>query len=432
MDFYIISLGCAKNLVDSERLSNLLTKNNYKMTDDVSEASLIIINTCGFIEEAKRESVETILEVIKGKKKNSKIMVFGCLVQRYKKELEEMMPEVDFFLPVMPVEKLFREIKKEFPVKRGVFKLGEGKRICFTPPSYSYIKISDGCNNECSYCTIPFIRGKLKSLTIDEILLNVKRLLDKGVNEINLIAQDITLYGKDLYGKPSLELLLERILSIKRDFWLRLLYLYPSRITSTLIKLIKNDSRIVKYLDIPIQHVSNRILRLMRRHYTKEILINKIQMLREYIPNISIRTSLITGFPTETEDDFFELVEFVKMIRFNHLGVFEYSDEEGTRAFSLKPKVPRDIRRRRRSIILKVQKEVVKENSRFYIGKTLPCLVEMPVDEYGALWSGRIYCQAPEVDGCVYITGYEESMGNIVPVKIKRFKNYDFLGACCK
>lgn len=430
MKFYIISLGCAKNLVDSEKLSKFLIKNKYSITDNIEEADLLVINTCGFIVDAKRESIETIFEVINRKKEHSKIVVFGCLVQRYKKELKELIPEVNLFLPVMPVEKVFGEIKRRFPVKDGYSLDFEKTKLHFTPPSYTYIKISDGCNNFCSYCTIPFIRGRLNSFNVESILKDVKVSLDKGAKELNLIAQDITSYGLDLYGKPSLELLIRRILDIKKEFWLRLLYLYPSRLTHELIKLIKNDSRIVKYLDIPIQHVSSRILRLMNRHYTKELLIEKINMLRENIPDITLRTSLIVGFPTETEEEFNELLEFVKIVKFDHLGVFEYSKEEGTLAFSLEPQIPRNIKRKRRAILLKIQREIVKNHSESFINKVFPCLIEMPVDEYGALWSGRIYSQAPEVDGCVYVTGYLKKMGHIVNVKIRGFKDYDFYAEC--
>lgn len=430
MYFYFISLGCAKNLVDSEKISEQLMRAGYVITEDISEASIIIINTCGFIKEAKKESIDVILNTLKEKPLNSKVIVYGCLVQRYKEELEELIPEVDIFLPIIPYKEFTEEIKKVFPVQRVSLKKIQ-KKILFTPPSYTYIKISEGCVNRCSYCSIPIIRGHLRSYHLNDIMTEVKKALERGAYEINLIAQDLTAYGADIYGKPSLNLLIKNILSIKRDFWLRLLYLYPSRISSELIKLIQSDSRIVKYVDIPIQHVNNRILRLMNRHYTKEILLKKIELLREKIPSIAIRTSIITGFPTETDEDFQELLDFVKEVKFENLGVFEYSSEEETDASSIQPVVPSHIRKKRRKILMDNQRELVIEKNSSLKGKTFTCLVELPVDEYGGIWTGRIYSQAPEVDGMVYLRNYNASKDKrIVNVKINGFKDYDLLGEC--
>lgn len=428
MKFYLISLGCAKNLVDSERLTDRLLKTGYTITGDITEASLVIINTCGFIREAKKESIDTIFSVVQEKPEDAKVLVFGCLVQRYRQELEKLIPEVDLFLPVLPYDELAQNIKRIFPPHKIISK--ENTKIAFTPPSYTYIKISDGCRNFCSYCTIPLIRGPLKSLPVEEILRQIKNALDKGVFEINLIAQDITSYGTDLYGKPYLDMLLKKILSLKKDFWLRLLYLYPSRITPEIIEIIKSDSRIVKYLDIPVQHVSNRLLKLMNRDYTKELLIKKIKLLREKLPSVSIRTSLIVGFPSESEDDFQELLEFIQQIRFDHLGVFEYSPEEETKAFSIKPRVSAAVKRKRKKLLMGTQKNLVRAKNMALKGKTFPCLMELPVDEYGSVWTGRLSSQAPEVDGVVYVTGYTESMGKIINVRIKDFKDYDLLGEC--
>lgn len=268
MNFFMISLGCAKNLVDSEKLSKELEKKGYFLTDDINKAGLIIINTCGFIKSAKEESIDTIISVLSEKPKKAKVVVYGCLVQRYKEELEKNIPEISAFFPLLPYEKLANEISKICPVKKS--KKTETKQILFTPPSYTYVKIAEGCRNYCSYCAIPLIRGPLKSFPMELIIREIEDRLDSGYKEINLIAQDITSYGIDLYKKPSLTTLIKNILKIKKDFWLRLLYLFPSRIEDELIELIKSDERIVKYLDIPIQHINNRILKLMNRNYQKK------------------------------------------------------------------------------------------------------------------------------------------------------------------
>lgn len=431
MKFYLISLGCAKNLVDSEKLTKFLLKEGYVFTDDISNASLVIINTCGFIQDAKKESIETIFSILEEKPKDAKVIVYGCLVKRYEKVLKNLIPEVDLFLSLLPPEEIKNEIMKNFPTILKA-KEEQQKKPLFTPPSYKYIKISDGCRNLCSYCTIPFIRGPLKSLPIEDIVKQVKTALTQGAYEINIIAQDITTYGMDLYGKPSLERLLRCILSIKKDFWLRLLYLYPTRISTDLIKLIKADSRIVKYLDIPIQHVNNRILKLMNRQYTKEFLYKKIEILREILPEIALRTSLIVGFPTEREEDFQELVDFIKVVKFEHLGVFEYSPEENTSAFFLKQKVNYKLKRKRRKIIMDIQSKLVKVKNINMKGRILPCMIEFPVDKYGIVWQGRIYSQAPEVDGVVYITGYNNDMNNITNIIINDYKDHDLIGECLK
>ncbi len=429
MTFYLINLGCAKNLVDSQKITEELQKEGYLLTEDINKASFIFINTCGFIKDAKEESIDTIFRTLDAKPKDAKVIVYGCFAQRYLKELPELIPEVDLFLPIMSPNKIAREIKQLIPIDTfRKCKNNLQKKILFTPPSYTYIKISEGCNNLCSYCAIPLIRGHLKSYPIKEIVSQINKAVDEGYYEINIIAQDITAYGMDLYGKPSLGLLLKNILSIDKEFWLRLLYLHPSRISSELVNIISTDSRIVKYLDIPIQHVNNRILKLMNRNYSKELLIEKIEMLREKIPSLTLRTSLIVGFPSESEEEFEELLDFVKTVKFDHVGVFEYSHEEDTNAFSLRPIIPKAISRKRKRILMTAQKEIVKSKNRSLINKVFPCIIELPVDEYGSVWTGRIYSQAPEVDGIVYITGYKKTMGRIIPVRIKKHKEYDLIG----
>ncbi|GAB4435456.1 MAG: 30S ribosomal protein S12 methylthiotransferase RimO [bacterium] len=424
--FYLISLGCAKNLVESEKLSNALLQRGFNITDDIKKAALIVINTCGFIKEAKEETIETILSALEEKPSAAKVIVFGCMVQRYYDEMKEALPEVDLFLPVLPYEEIAKRIAQQFPPQKASAKPAE-KKILFTPESYAYIKIADGCKNYCSYCAIPLIRGALRSRTKEEIIAEVKLRLKSGVRELNIIAQDITSYGTDIYGKPALAELLREILKIKGDYWIRLLYLYPSKITDELINLIASEERIVKYLDIPLQHTEDRILKLMNRNYSKEMVAELLEKLRSRIPHLTLRTSIIVGFPTESEEEFSNLCNFLERFRFDHLGVFEYSPEEDTKAKELKPKVPSRIRAQRRKILLKKQSNIAFEQNRRFLGKTLPAVVESPFDDFGAVWTGRIYSQAPEVDGITYITNYTPEKGSLIKVLIKDIKDYDLI-----
>ncbi|MCX7991159.1 MAG: 30S ribosomal protein S12 methylthiotransferase RimO [Proteobacteria bacterium] len=428
MNFYLISLGCAKNLVDSEKLTNELEKKGYFLTDDINKSELIIINTCGFIKSAKEESVDTILSVISDKPKKAKVIVYGCLVQRYKEELEKTIPEISAFFPILPYEKLAEEISKICPVK----KVGkeERKKILFTPPSYTYVKIAEGCRNFCSYCAIPLIRGSLKSFPREIILREIEDRLDSGYKEINLIAQDITSYGIDLYKKPSLSKLISEILKIKKDFWLRLLYLFPTRIDDDLIEIIKSDSRIVKYLDIPIQHINDRILKLMNRDYTKKDILKTIDKLREKVDGITLRSSFIVGFPTETEKDFEELVDFIRTKELDHIGVFDYSKEEDTPAFKLKPMVTSQIKKKRKRVLMNIQKDIEIKKNKEKKGKIYKCIIDKPADDFGAVYEGRIYSQAPEVDGITYVRNYDIKKGLFVDVKIKTFRQYDLIADC--
>lgn len=424
--FYLISLGCAKNLVESENLSNALTQKGFIITDKIRDASLIVINTCGFIKEAKQESINTILSVFTEKKRSAKVVVFGCLVQRYLEDLKISLPEVHLFLPVMPFFEAANKIAEVFPPNVAKQKKSE-KNLLFTPNAYTYVKISDGCKNYCSYCAIPLIRGSLKSRHIDEILAEVETKVKKGVKELNLIAQDITAYGTDIYGKPSLEMLVRKILKIKGDYWLRLLYLYPTRVSDELIDIVANEEKVVKYLDIPLQHSENRILKLMNRNYTKAEVTELIEKIRSKIPSIFLRTSLIVGFPTESDEDFLNLVDFVKKIKFEHLGVFEYSLEEDTSSSKLTPKILAKVKQKRKREIMKIQKVIAQEKNRAFIGKIYPCLIESYVDEFGAIWTGRIYTQAPDVDGVTFVANYNPKMGYLTKVKIEDVKGYDLI-----
>jgi len=329
---------------------------------------------------------------------------------------------------VYPYDELTDEIMKTFPPRLASQK-GKPAKVAFTLPSYTYVKIAEGCRNNCSYCTIPLIRGPLKSIPIDDIVHQVKASLEKGFFEINLIAQDLGVYGADLYSRPALSKLLKSILAIRKDFWLRLLYLYPSRISPELIDTIRSDPRIVHYIDMPIQHVSNRMLKLMNRDYTKELLRKKIAHLRKAIPGVALRTTFMVGFPTEEEKDFRELEQFLKEIEFDHVGVFEYSPEEDTSAYSLRPRVPPPIKRNRKTILMEIQRDIVKNKNNRLIGKKFLCLVEQPLDK-GSRWEGRIYSQAPEVDSVVYIKGYKKHMGTVTTIQVTGFQDYDLTAEC--
>lgn len=424
--FYLISLGCAKNLVESEKLSNALAKKGFFIADDITESAIVVVNTCGFIQKAKKESIQTILGVLEEKSKSAKVVVFGCMVQRYLDELRQALPEVDLFLPVLPYEELAEKIVAAFPPSSSVVKKPDSK-ILFTPESYTYVKISDGCRNFCSYCAIPIIRGALKSRQIDDIVTEVREKLKTGVKEINLIAQDITAYGADIYGKPSLERLIKELLKVNGDYWIRLLYLYPTRISDELIKMIASEERIVKYLDIPLQHSEDRILKLMNRTYNKEDILVLLEKLRKNIPSLFLRTSFIVGFPTETEDEFDKLAEFVEDVKFEHLGVFTYSPEEDTLAKSLKPKVTTKIKQNRKRILMSIQSEIAFEKNKNLVGKVFKGILEYPVDNFGAVWAGRIYSQAPEVDGITYVTNCSPSKGTFVTLKISEVQDYDLI-----
>lgn len=430
MRFFIINMGCAKNLVESERLTETLTLSGYTIVHDIGKAELIIINTCGFIKEAKEESINTILKTLQEKPKKAYVVVFGCLVHRYLEELKTSIPEVELFLPVMPAKDIAEAIKNHFPP--GKAKTKTLQKFFFTPPVYKYLKVADGCKNYCSYCVIPLIRGDLRSRDLEDILKEAKEAINNGVIELNIIGQDITAYGEDIYGRPKLIELVKSLLQIDKYFWVRLLYLYPTRIPDEIFHIMNSDKRLLPYLDIPIQHADDRILKLMNRDYKKAELIKTIDEIRNKVPQIVLRTSLIAGFSTESEEDFENLLAFVKKIKFDHLGVFTYSPEEDTVAFNLKPRIPVSTRRKRKRILMKEQYKIVQEKLKSLKNIVLQCLVEEPLDELGAVWVGRFYGQAPEVDGVVYITDYEPSMGKLVSVKIIDYKDYDLIGKAFK
>ncbi|MFA5145480.1 MAG: 30S ribosomal protein S12 methylthiotransferase RimO [Candidatus Omnitrophota bacterium] len=405
----ILSLGCPRNLVDSENILGRLNLKGYPIVD-IGKADLAIINTCAFIEEAKRESVEAILDLIKLKKDGSlkKIIVYGCLPQRYSDDLRKELPQVDAFV--------------------GRVSLNHGpKRFPITPGHYVYLKICEGCVNNCSFCVIPGIKGKFASLDMDSLLKKAGEFDKGGVSEINIIGQDITGYGIDLYGSAKLPEALSKILKASKNTgWFRLLYLNPVRITDKLLKLIRDEKRICKYIDLPIQHINDRILKLMNRRIKKSEILRLIEKIRKMIPGVCLRTSLITGFPSETEEEFKELLSFIEEVRFERLGAFAYSREEGTPAFSFKKQIPGKTKMSRLELIMSSQQEVSRDINKKFLGQTIDVLIDEKEEGH---YLGRSQCDAPEVDGVVYVNSPKVlNAGDFVRVKITDTLEYDLVG----
>lgn len=430
----MVSLGCDKNRVDSELILGSINK-FYEITNNPKEAEIIIINTCGFIESAKQESIDTILEMAEYKKthKCKMIIATGCLTQRYGDELLELIPEIDILMGVndyMKLHKLIVDfIKTEQRVSSTTYKdegVNEGERILTTNSHTAYLRIAEGCNNFCTYCIIPKIRGKFRSRSKESILAEATSLVNQGVKEIILIAQDLTNYGEDLYGKNELHVLINEISNIKGLEWIRLLYCYPEEITDELIEVIANNPKVMKYLDLPIQHISNNILKMMARKTNKETIIGKINLLREKVPGITLRTSLIVGFPGETEEDFNELCRFLKNYKLDNVGVFTYSQEEGTAAAKLPNQVDEDIKNKRKEKLMNIQRGIVKDLNKLKIGNIYDTIIDGSTGEY---YIGRNYEMAPEIDGLIYITkGKVLKKGDIIKVKITNIMEYDLVG----
>lgn len=434
----LISLGCDKNRVDSEIiLSNVNVK--HKIVNDPKEADVIIVNTCGFIESSKQESINTIIEMseYKDRFKCKLLVVTGCLTQRYGKELMELLPEVDIMLGVNDYDKLNESIKKCMENKEDkVYSfnysdstINEGKRILTTPSYTAYLRISEGCDNFCTYCIIPKIRGRYRSRDIQSIVDEAKSLAEQGVKEIILIAQDTTRYGIDIYKKKMLPELIREISKIDEIKWIRILYSYPEEITDDLIDEIAKNDKVCNYLDIPLQHISNDILKLMGRRGRKEQIIENINKLRTKVKDIVLRTSIIVGFPGESDENFEELKNFIKDIKFENLGVFKYSQEEGTPAAEMENQIPQEIKEKREEELMIVQQAVSKEINKYRLGNIYKVLVEGKEEE---LWYGRSYGMAPGIDGLVYINSKNNlKMGTMVNVKITNSSEYDLVGVVC-
>ena len=425
----LINHGCAKNLVDSELMLGKLTQNGYKITLDDSKADIVIVNTCSFIHDAEKESVQSIFEMINSGKK---VIITGCLPQKYKKELQELIPEASAFLGTSELDKIAdvimqlddNNVSYEVDEKPQYEYPEDIKRQQITMGASSYIKIADGCDFKCGYCIIPQLRGPYKSRKIENIVKEAKELAEKGVNEIVLIAQDTTSYGKDIYKKPSLKELLTELNKIEDLSWIRIMYAYPSMLDDELLKAINGLEKVVKYIDIPLQHVSQNMLDLMDRPVIdNRELINKI---RKYIPNAAIRTTFIVGYPGETEKDFEELCDFVKEMKLDKVGVFEFSKEKNTKAYSLKPQVPAKIKKQRHKKLMEIQQNVSKEINEKLIGQNIDCIIEA-ISETGEV-VGRTYKDAPEVDGLVYInTTNPVNPGDIITAKVTGAVEYDLI-----
>lgn len=431
---HIVTLGCSKNDVDSSMMYSLLNKDKYKMVDRPSDADILIVNTCGFIDAAKEESIDTILEAVEYKNKGrcKKVLLSGCLAQRYPEELIKEIPEIDGILGTGNIsyinELLDRSLEGDLFVKTDNLNSSyiEGVRkekVNIT----EYVKISEGCNNNCSYCIIPSLRGKNRSRKIEDIYNEVKYLVDNGTREIILIAQNTTDYGIDLYSKYSLANLIKEISKIDDLKWIRVLYLYPDHFTDDLIDEFKNNDKLVKYVDMPLQHISDNVLKNMNRKTNKNHIINTLKNLRKSVPDIVIRTTFIVGFPGETDEDFKELIDFIKNINFDKLGVFEYSKEEGTAASLLDKQIPEKIKENRKDEIMSIQNEISAEILSNNIDKNLEVLVEEKIDDNN--YVGRTYMDAPEIDGVTYISSDRDlKIHDFVDVKIIDSLDYDLVG----
>ena len=428
MKLGMISLGCAKNLIDTELFLGVAKKYDLEITNNINDADIIVINTCGFIESAKKEAIDTILDATMINKKKT-VIAMGCLVERYLNDLKESIPEVDFYFPIKDydnIDKLFNKILN----KNDTYKMDYESRVLTTLPHSAYLRISEGCDNRCSYCAIPLIRGNFKSRTFDSLINEAKSLVKQGVKEITLIGQDTTRYGTDLKEGKYLEDLLYEISLLDGIEIVRVLYLYPDEITDNVIMEIKNNPKVAKYFDIPIQHASNKMLKAMNRRGDKEFLVSLINKIKTNIPDAIIRTTLIVGFPTETEDDFNELYSFVNDAKFNRLGVFTYSDEEDTKGYSMEPKVDQDIMDERLDKIMSLQNSISLQLNKEYIGNTYKAIVDS-YDFKNNRYVVRNYAYAPDdVDGCIYInTSYNENInfGDIIDIEIIDANSYDLI-----
>ena len=430
MKIYIRTLGCEKNTVDSENALALLAGTGVEETQDPKKADILMVNTCGFIHDAKQQSIETIFDLIRSKTKQQKLIVSGCLSQRYARELAAEMPEVDFFLGVNDYAKLpdiVLGIRSERIAADAAKKDYEELPRLYAGGVSAPIKIAEGCNNICTYCAIPFIRGLYRSRKPEAILAEARQLAEQGVKELVVIAQDVTGYGNDLGSEYLLPQLLQDLCRIEGIRWIRLMYCYEDEITPELIRVIRDEPKICKYLDIPIQHSVDRILKAMNRRSTEASIKSTISELRKQIPNIVIRTTLITGFPGETKEDFESLYAFVREMKFDRLGVFPYSKEEGTAAANMPHQVRSDVKQRRADRIMALQQKISLENNQKYIGHTMEVLVE-EVFEDGS-YSGRTAFDAPEIDDGVLFTGPEGlKTGTFVPVTITDAFDYDLSG----
>lgn len=432
------SLGCPRNLVDSEVMLGILLKAGYEVTEEPEEADYLVVNTCAFLESSREESKAEIAYLLECKKESAKLIVTGCMVTKHKNEIESAFPGVHYLLGSGDVEGILKAVRSDEKGKaigsaRSYLEAGEIPRQLSTPGNYAYLKIAEGCRKGCAYCIIPKIKGPLRSKSKEQILKEFRGLLSQGIEEIILIAQDLGDYGKD-QGEERLVDLLKEILKIEGRYWIRLLYLYPDEIDEPLIELIRSDSRILTYLDMPIQHINDSILKQMRRHTNAAQIKETISRLREVLPDIHIRTSLIVGFPGETEEQFKELIAFVKEYPLNHVGIFTYSQEEGTPAGKMEEQIPESVKQERQTRLAAVQQEVVDKLNRKLIGRQLEVVVEGYHPETDMLLVGRYFGQAPEIDGQVILNDWQpvKGFGERYLVEITDVSGYDLVGRVLK
>ncbi|MGO5052160.1 30S ribosomal protein S12 methylthiotransferase RimO [Lachnospiraceae bacterium LCP25S3_G4] len=437
MNILFVSLGCDKNLVDTEVMLGMLATRGYRMIDDETQADIIVINTCCFIHDAKEESIQTILEMAEYKKEGrlKALIVTGCLAQRYKQEIVEEIPEVDAILGTTSYDRILEVVDEALKGHVSIemsdidaLPLVESKRLVTTGGHFAYLKIAEGCDKHCTYCIIPKIRGNYRSVPMERLLKEAEELAQQGVKELILVAQETTLYGQDLYGEKSLHKLLQRLCQINGIRWIRILYCYPEEITEDLIKVMKEEDKICNYLDLPIQHANDSILKKMGRRTSKQQLVEIIETLRREIPDIAIRTTLITGFPGETKEEHEELLEFVDTMEFDRLGVFTYSPEEDTPAATMSGQIEEEIKLERQAELMELQQDIAFDLAEQMIGKEVLVMIEGKVADED-VYVGRTYKDAPNVDGFIFVNTREELMsGDYVKVKVTGALEYDLIG----
>ncbi len=437
----IVSLGCPRNLVDSEVMLGSLKEEGYEIADEVGDGvDLFIVNTCSFVQSAREESIDTIIEAaeLKREGKIKRLIVCGCLPQLYSKKLLKSLPEIDSIVGTSDLAKINGIVKallKDTPVSSVSKELNylyneNSPRLSLTPPHFTYLKISEGCDNLCSYCIIPRLRGRFRSRSIESVIEEAKNLSSSGkIREINIIGQDTTLFGNDIYGRPSLPELLKRLASLRSSVkWIRLLYTHPAHYSGKLINILRDERKICRYLDLPVQHISDPILKKMNRHTTKKEIMSLIEKLRNNISGLTLRTSVIIGFPGETDKEFNELLAFLENTRFEKLGAFIYSAEDLSKAYRFERRVPDSIKNQRFDEVMKLQQKISEDINKSYMGKIVNVLIDEPVEGEDNKFAGRTEGDAPEVDGCVYVSGKGVRVGEFCKVKITDTLEYDIVG----
>jgi ribosomal protein S12 methylthiotransferase len=440
-----VSLGCPKNLVDSEVMMGHLKQNGYQITSDPADAETVVVNTCGFIESAKKESIDAILEAARLKSEGhaKRLIVAGCLVERYRDELKAEMPEVDAFIGTNQINDILTVANPQTNTRSlPIVQLGNQSatylydestpRVLATPSHYAFVKIAEGCDRPCAFCFIPQMRGHFRSRRFGSVVAEAHQLAEEGVKEIILVAQDSSRYGEDLGKQDALARLLRELARADGIEWVRVMYTYPTHISDAFLDVLAEEPRAVKYLDMPLQHASQNVLKLMKRGGNRKSLERLIERVRQRVPGIAVRTTFITGFPGETEDDFKELLGFVKDVEFDRVGVFTYSDEEGTPAFDLPDKVPSRVAARRRTALMKEQRRISRRKNKARVGEVVRVLFEGESRESELLWQGRMETQAPDIDGCVLINDVPDDVlpapGDFVNVEITAAHEYDLIG----